>query len=315
MEEHHIHSKMEKVIIQICSRDRPTEIGLLLQSLRTQTYKDFDILILDDGGGTHLTSYYFLQYLVQRLKIENHNVTIIRNETPSGVSKARQQLVDYTMSNLKHKLICRLDDDIVCEPDYIEKLVNVIDSGYDLASGLTVPLVGPDLVRDANMIKPIIGECVLNSVGELTLNLDECGNLYTEEEIFTTHHFRSCALYKRELHEAGVNYNSRLSKNGFREEQLFSFKAILKGFKLGVHTGAINHHLLTPSGGERDTMNLGQFNQEIFEATTKKMFEEHGDFITRYNEENNIKPRERTKGEYIKSINLVSKKEEVNLLE
>ena len=37
-----------KIAVLINNRDRPTELALLLQSLRTQTHKEFDIFILDD---------------------------------------------------------------------------------------------------------------------------------------------------------------------------------------------------------------------------------------------------------------------------
>lgn len=306
---------MERIIIHIANKDRPTELALLLQSLRTQTYQNFDIAILDDGSGTRLESYYFLTYIISRLKLEGHEVHIMRNEFPTGVSKARQLLVDFTMKNLEHNLILRVDDDIILESDYIEQLLIGIQQGYDLMSGITTPIYAPDINRQIEFVTPIIGECKLNDKGELILNEDDCGMTYLEHELIPTHHFRSCALYKRDLHDKGVDYNSRLSKNGFREEQLFSFKAMIAGFKLGVNTSAINYHLLTPSGGERDTMNMTQFNQQIFEETVKRMFEDNGDFIDAYNKRYNIIPKERTKGELSKSTNLVSIKPEVNLLD
>ena len=297
------------ISIHICSRDRATEVALLLQSLRTQSYQQFNILILDDGSLVPLSNFYFIMYLINRLKYEGHDVKLIRNGMPSGVSNARQQLVDFTMENGSEELICRLDDDVIIEPDYLKKLLEVIEAGYDLASGITTPFVNPDMKRENKFVQPIIGRCVLNDKGELIMNMDDCGVEYLNDEIIPAHHFRSCALYKRELHEKGVNYKSRLSNNGFREEQIFSFKAILKGFKLGVHTKANARHLMTPSGGERDTMNMTEFNQEVFEKATKKMFEEHGDFLQDYNEKVlGHKLEAPTKEQLNSQMNLVSKK-------
>lgn len=297
------------ISIHICTRDRATEVFGLLQSLRTQTYQNFNILILDDGSNVPLQNFYFIMYLINRLKYEGHDVKLIRNDLPSGVSNARQQLVDFNMENGSEEFICRLDDDVIIEPDYLEKLLEVITAGYDLASGITTPFVNPDFKRENNFVHPIIGRCVLDKEGKLIMNMDDCGMEYLNEEILPAHHFRSCALYKRELHEKGVNYKSRLSNNGFREEQIFSFKAILKGFKIGVHTTANARHLMTPSGGERDTMNMTQFNQEILEKTTKKMFEEHGDFLQDYNEKIlGHKLEEPTKEQLNNQMNLVSVK-------
>ena len=69
-----------KVDIMICTKDRPSELALLLQSLRTQTHKDFNIFIYDDRSGVPYQNYHFMQCLINQLKLENHNVTIWRND-------------------------------------------------------------------------------------------------------------------------------------------------------------------------------------------------------------------------------------------
>ncbi len=304
--------KEKRIDIQICTRDRPTELYGLLQSLRTQTIQKFDIYILDDGGKTSTSSYYFIQYIINRMQLEGHNVKLLRNEIPSGVSKARQILVDYSLKNTKSKLYCRIDDDTLLEPDYLEKLLFVINDGYDIASGVTTSISQPDWKRDIKYISPIIGYCELDKEGNIIFNGDDCGIDYIDNVILLSPHFRSCAMFKREVFEGGVDYSSRLSKNGFREEQIISFKAICKGFKIGVHTGANALHLMTPSGGERDTMNMTGFNEQIFRETTKKLFEEHGDFLDKYYKKylgkNYKKP---AKMEYLKSTNLNGLKPEI----
>lgn len=300
----------KEIAVMICVKDRPAELFGLLQSLRTQTFQCFDIFILDDGSTTILNQFYFIQYMITRLKMEGHMIKVVRNEQPSGVSKARQRLVDEVMKDsYKYPYLCRLDDDVLLEPNYLEELViGLIYNNYDLMSGLTIPFGGPTIIRSIKEVKPIIGYCELDKLGNLIANYDDCGVEYNEHEILPTPHFRSCCLYKRELHEAGVDYENRLSRNGFREEQVFSFKAILKGFKLGVNTAAINYHLMTPSGGERDTMDKCAFNQEVFEETTKRMFEREGDFLSNYYKKLDIEVPKLTQEQLHKATNLVSRK-------
>ena len=275
--------------VMICVRDRPTEISLLLQSLRTQKIKDFRIYILDDCSGAPLFNYHFFQCLINKLNDEGNFVTIIRNDFNLGVSKSRQKLAEYVINEGMCDLLLRVDDDIILERNYIEKLLTVINSGYDLATGVTPFIATPQFKREVNHIKPIGNRVILNDRGEFIFNGDDFGMCYLEEEIIPIHHFRSCALYKREIHDK-VNYNSRLTKHGFREEEILSFKMIINGYKMAVHTGAIAWHLLTPSGGERfpESNEMIKINEEVLKEFTKEMYEKHGDFIKKYNDSLNI---------------------------
>jgi glycosyltransferase involved in cell wall biosynthesis len=253
-----------KVAVLINTKDRPTELCLLLQSLRTQTYQDFDIFILDDFGGTPLNSYHFFNSLLVRIMLENHKVFVKRTDFCLGVSRARQEIVDWAKD---YDYYIRVDDDCILEPDYIEQLFEVIKEGYDIASGVTIPF-GPTFKRNPVHLNGIVNRVILNEDGSYKCNFDDCGMPYTQKLILPAHHFRSCALIKKEVHEKVKYYPTRLSMNGFREEQIFSYKALLNGFKIGVNTFAVNHHLATPSGGERNTMNMVPFNQKILEEFT-----------------------------------------------
>ena len=178
-----------------------------------------------------------------------------------------------------------MDDDTICEKDYLEKLIEVLDAGYDIASGLTPPMFNPELKRETKFVKPIINEVIMDAEGNFIKNGDDCGMTYVEKEIIPAHHFRSSALIKREVHEK-IKYENNLTKCGWREEEFFSFRAIMEGFKIGVHTGAIHWHLLTPSGGQRtaDYTQMHQIQDEMFKDFTKKLRVKK-DFIKEYNEE------------------------------
>ena len=125
---------MSNIAVLICNKDRPTELFGLLQSLRTQTVKNFDIFILDDCSGTPIFNYHFLVCMLNRLNVEGNYVYFDRTEFPHGVSKARQRIVDYALRTKDYEYLMRVDDDVLLEPDYIEKLMQVIHQGYDLSS-------------------------------------------------------------------------------------------------------------------------------------------------------------------------------------
>ena len=76
---------MNNTLVLINVKDRPSELALLLQSLRTQTFQNFDVMILDDCSGTPLVNYHFFNCLINRLKQENHKVFIKRTEFSEGI--------------------------------------------------------------------------------------------------------------------------------------------------------------------------------------------------------------------------------------
>lgn len=261
-----------KLAVLINYRDRPTELALLLQSLREQSDTEFDIYILDDQSGTGIQTYHFLNCVLTRMRLEGFKIFYKRTEFPHGVSKARQAIVEWADPN-KYDYFLRVDDDVILECDYIDSLWMVIDAGYDLASGVTVAMHSPGFQRESKFLNGIINRVVLDDDGNYIWNGDDCGAEYLDETIIPCHHFRSCALYTTEIHKKGVSYTpTKLTKHGFREEQIFSYKILIAGFKMGVNTKAVNWHQMTPSGGERfaESNELIKINQQVLEDFTRE---------------------------------------------
>lgn len=267
----------KRVTIHITSRDRVTEVCLLLQSLRTQTFKDWDVIIFDDGSGTPHVNSHFFSMLINRIKMEGHYVKILRNDINMGTCKARNRLIDE--DNLGNSHVLRLDDDVILEPDYIERLLKVIDMGYDMASGI-VPLLGyPEIERESRFVKGIINEVKFNEDGTFNMG-DDCGYSYYEPKVYPAHHFRTNCLYKSEINKK-VKYESGLTQNvAFREESFFSMRCMWLGYKMAVDTGAKAYHLQTPSGGVR----VANYNECVaiddlhFREWMKRQYLKKGDF-------------------------------------
>ena len=274
----------EIIDVTILTKDRVQELTLLLQSLRTQTYQKFDVNILDDGSQIPIVNNYAVNVLLFKLRDEGHRINVIRNNMSKGIGICRQQIDEHSIENGRGDYLCRIDDDCILDDKYLEKLMQVINTGYDLASGVTPPMMGHLLERDINFVKPIINRVVIDENG-FVVNSDDCGYKYLQEEILPTHHFRSCALYKKEICKK-VKYEDNLANSGFREEEFYSFRTILEGFKLGVHTGAIAWHLQCPGGGDRkpDYVNHSLINQKLLNRFVKKIYKQQGNFIDKYNE-------------------------------
>lgn len=270
-----------RVTIHITTKDRHSEMALLMENLRKQTYQEFDLVILDDASGSPLATCAFFNHIINRMKLEGHKIKQLRNNISQGVCAARNECIKQ--DNFGNPLTFRCDDDVLLEADYIERLVKVIKSGYDVASGI-VPLVAfPEKERENRFIGKIINEHRLDKKGNLVLNKDECGYAYLDEGIYPTHQFRTNALYKSTLHKK-VKYPSQLSRVGFREELWFSFQAIIAGYTIGVDVQAKALHLHTSSGGCRDSeySQKVQLDEETTRKWIKRQFNKHGDFLKKY---------------------------------
>jgi len=270
-----------RITIHICSKDRHTELFGLLQSLRTQTNQNWDVIALDDASGTPIVNTYFLSTMFNRLKLEGHKIKLLRNNTSFGCCAARNKCIEE--DTFGNEFTLRLDDDILPNPDYIEKLMDAIDDGYDMASGVIPAFNVPEIKREIKFVGDIINEKRFNDEGDIIKYGDDCGFCYIEDKIIQTAEFRTNCLYKSEINQK-VKYPEHISHVAFREEGHFSIRAILEGYKIAVNTAAVCYHLATPSGGNRcqDYQQKVQLDNEIFYKWMKQMFKKHGNFLEVY---------------------------------
>ena len=275
----------KRITIMVASKDRHSEISLLIQSLRTQTFQDWD-LVIGDESKTPITACHFLMCLVGRLRHEGHGVEIIRNEVSQGVCFIRNTLIEKNPWP-ENEYSARLDDDVILEWDYLSRMTRVLEIGYDIASGITPHIIPPLWERNADYLDAslIINNIELDNKGNITKYTDDCGVGYMQSITLPATNFRSNAVYKTEITEK-VRYPQHLTKVGFREEAHFSIRAILQGYKIGVDTGAIAWHVQSGSGGCRcsDYAECVQLDEQTFRKYVKKMFQKHGDFIKKYKE-------------------------------
>lgn len=267
-----------RISLHVTTKDRHTETALLLQSLRTQTYQDWDLVIHDDASGMPLFQAHFISSLIARLKLEGHAVVQLRSNMSKGVCNGRNMCIKH--DNLGNPLTCRLDDDVLLEPDYLEKLVEAINQGYDLVSGVIPLLMMPEHVRETKHLGSVINLHRFDEEGNLVEFRDECAYCYDKDIILSTHQFRTHALYRSELHKV-FSYPENLSMSGFREEGFVSLKLLSEGKKLAVRTGAVAYHLQTPSGGCRSPTydeNV-QLDHASWLKFAKKLYGEKGDFL------------------------------------
>ena len=281
--------KKYKIALLLSSKDRAGEMGMLLTSILCQTYKNFSIYLQDDASQVPLMNFYFIQNLINRLKLNGHVVLFRRNENSIGISRMRNSMVKWALEEDDNcSLFFRGDDDCIMEPDLLERLVRAIDSreNVELVSGLTPPLGHPNMKRNTKFVKPFISEFKVDEMGNILQIGDDCGWLYLQKELIPSQHFRSYALYKKTIHtEKNIWYAENLTFAGWREEEFLAMQIIAQGGIILVDTGAINWHMLTPSGGNRfQTQEMMKVNDECLQKFVKDLFIKNNNFIKKYND-------------------------------
>ena len=239
-----------RVSIHVCTRDRFSELAMLLLSLREQTFTNWDLVIVDGSQPNPIFVSKFLVDITNRMKMEGHGITYVRENFPQGVIMARNTAIQS--DNWSNPLILRVDDDSVCDRFYLEKLVKLIESKPDAgAVGGVVPLFGQmEIVRNSERID-VFSKITFDSNGNVSRIGDDLGFCYEPNIIKQAHHLRSSFLFKKEAVEKVGMFPVDYGKYSFREESDFCIRILMAGYELWVDTSAINWHLLAQSGGAR----------------------------------------------------------------
>lgn len=111
-----------RVSIVIPTRNRIEKLRRALAAVDQQTFRDFDVWIVDDGS-TDGTA----QYLRQGRLLEDYpgipSIHVLVNDQPVGAAAARNQALDRA----RGELIAFLDDDDIWLPDYLKRQVANLD--------------------------------------------------------------------------------------------------------------------------------------------------------------------------------------------
>jgi glycosyltransferase involved in cell wall biosynthesis len=113
---------MARVSVLIAAKDRPEGLAESLESVAAQTYRDFEAVVVNDGGED-------LAEVAGRFS-DKFPLVFLRRETSGGLAAARNAALDAASG----EIIACLDDDDVFYPDHIQTLVSKMDeSGANVA--------------------------------------------------------------------------------------------------------------------------------------------------------------------------------------
>lgn len=112
---------MKVSVVMACRDSKPALLKSAILSVLSQTYVDFEFIIVDDG------SKYPISEVVHKISLDKR-ITVIRIE-PSGLGAA----LNYGISNSQGEYIARLDDDDIMCPDRLKKQVQYLDANPNVS--------------------------------------------------------------------------------------------------------------------------------------------------------------------------------------
>lgn len=179
------------------------------------------------------------------------NLKNISWEVVYGVCKGQHFGHQYFNTKYKDQWLLRVDDDTILEPDVLEKLwerANDVDR---------IGAVGGSILTPSWDCSP------RKSTGKIE-NIDSEPNIqwgYIEQGKYVDH-LHCSFLYRAGIHD----YNTGLSKVAHREETLFTYGLVQKGYKVAVIEDCITWHLKNPEGGIRSEDNAALYahDEQIF---------------------------------------------------
>ena len=232
-----------EILCSISTRGRyDTTLPMAMMSVANQTLKPNKLIIFDDNDNPmdvrEIQHYQYIFEILSQYGIEWEW---------RWAGKRGQHYNHDVANNMGYRWVWRMDDDTVAEPGVLEMLYKntADDVGAVGTAILTTPLSDP-----------------IFSTGKLE-------NIYTEPNI-QWHYIREKQqvdhLHCSFLYRAGVaDYCLSLSRVAHREETLFTWELVKRGYKNFVIPGPVTWHLKNRVGGIRDgTSDLFEHDERIF---------------------------------------------------
>lgn len=174
-------------------------IAWALTSVRAQTFRDWEIIVVDDGSRDATSQ------IVERLAAEDSRIKLVR-QANAGCGAAR----DSAAQHAQGKYFVRFDADDELKPIYLERMKEAIDSypGYDIYC-----CNGTNRLPDGRLTPARAGK------------MYEATRTFTMEDLFDYIPIFTIALYSSEIYHKVGHINPRV----YCEDVRFWFDCFLEG--------------------------------------------------------------------------------------
>ncbi len=233
---------MSKISINLVTWNAEKYIKHCINSILNQTFKDYELNILDNNSSDDT---------VEIIEKNFPQIKILKNKENLGFSKGYNKLIAWSKSDY---VLC-INQDIILEPNFLEKAINFIDNAGDKNQ---IGTIAPKLFHwefnnedpynaDKNGKTNIIDTCGFQvfknhrviDIGQLKENHDEFNQT---KEVFGTS--AACPIYfKKALENIKIN-NEYFDEDFFtyKEDVDLAFRLRLAGYKCYFVPDLIAYH-------------------------------------------------------------------------
>jgi len=209
---------VKTVSVIICAYNNKEIIGDCLNSIKSQTFKDFECIIVDDASKDGTVDY---------VKKEYSWVRVISNKSNQGPSINRNKGI----KNSTGKYIVTLDSDVILKKDWLEKQVAMLNTTKQAG------IIGSKLLyyTNKNRINSIAGGLTRTGIG-----FDILKTTKKEKTLSAVYVCSAAMIMKREM----------INKVGMFDEEYFyghedtdlGWRANIAGYKVITNLEAIAYH-------------------------------------------------------------------------
>jgi FkbM family methyltransferase len=227
-----------KVTCSISTRNRYfTTLPLCLTSIINQTRVPDELIIFDDGDHIDLRNEPIYKNIFRMFDMKGIDWKVVYGERKGQVKNHQ-----LTLTEAKHPLIFRCDDDNVLEYNVLETLIKYISTD-DKIGAIAGLIIDP---KNDSRHNPNAS----NKIDDIFVGLNEQW-FYPNIDFETKEvdHLYSSFLFRKDAAKHG--YCMELSPKGFREETIFTYEMKLAGWKILFTPKCLSWHFHSPTGGIR----------------------------------------------------------------
>lgn len=251
-------AEVQRIEIGIPTRNRPACLAMVLQALRTQTYQNWDLTLVDDNDDPLIPQQLIIQKLLWLLDMDGHRCRVIR-----GHIRGPHFAHNVVLASTDRPLILRLDDDLVPEANFLEVLYGTFIQYASQRPTGAVAGVYPSL-RSSRLEDHLLTDAV-------QATFSQYGPWESIQQRFIHPHPASrqvSALYSSFLYERQAllqtgGFPLAYSRLAEKEETDTTLRLVIKGYSVIIEPSAVAWHFEAPSGGGRMTP---AEKQPLFEA-------------------------------------------------